>query len=177
MGNWPVATWCFCLALPLIISVVELCKFRYQLAVSGTTSSTPTPSKMPSSASQPASSPPSPASSSCLVSLIRTGLSLLLLFLSRISAVYHRCGLDVGPLCVHGDFQLHSHCARPAEGAGDLRGLYHLRLPQQHLPVPAPAGPGVAVTPSASSQQPWPRCRSWMTRRTSTHPSPPSRLW
>ncbi|XDB62113.1 hypothetical protein AB1E18_015464 [Capra hircus] len=24
MGNWPVATWCFCLALPLIISVVEL---------------------------------------------------------------------------------------------------------------------------------------------------------
>ena len=50
-------------------------------------------------------------------------LSLLLLFLSRIPAVYHRCGLDVGPLCVHGDSQLHSHCARPAKGAGDLRGL------------------------------------------------------
>lgn len=30
-----------------------------------------------------------------------------------------------------------------AEGAGDLRGWCHLRLPQQHLPVPAPAGPGV----------------------------------
>ena len=49
----------------------------------------------------------------------------------------------MGLLCVQGDFQLHSHCARPAEGAGDLRGLYHLCLPQQHLPVPAPVGPGV----------------------------------
>ncbi|XDA85747.1 hypothetical protein R6Z07M_015482 [Ovis aries] len=34
MGNWPVATWCFCLALPLIISNVELCKLRSRLAVS-----------------------------------------------------------------------------------------------------------------------------------------------
>ena len=78
--------------------------------------------------------------------------------LSRIPAVYHRCGLDVGPLCVHGDFQLRSHCARLAEGAGDLRGLYHLRPPWQHLPVPAPTSPEVAVTPSASSQQLWPGC-------------------
>ena len=73
MGNWPVATWCFCLALTLIISIVELCKLRSRLAVSGTTSSTPTPTTPPSSASQPASSTPSPAPSSCLVSLIRTG--------------------------------------------------------------------------------------------------------
>ena len=69
MGNWPVATWCFCLALPLIISNVELCKLRSRLAVSGNTSSTPTPTTPPSSASQPASSTPSPVHNSCLVSL------------------------------------------------------------------------------------------------------------
>ena len=73
MGNWPVATWCFCLALTLIISIVELCKLWFWLAVSGTTSSTPTPTTPPSSASQPASSPPSPVPNSCLVSLMRTG--------------------------------------------------------------------------------------------------------
>lgn len=73
MGNWPVATWCFCLALPLIISMVELCKLRSRLAASGTTSPTPTPATPPSSASQPAPSTPSPAPNSCLVSLIRAG--------------------------------------------------------------------------------------------------------
>lgn len=172
-----MATWCFCLALPLIISMVELRKLRSQLAVSGTTSSTPTPTMPPSSASQPAPSTPSPVPNSCLVSLIRTGCRCCCFFLSRISAVYHRCGLDVGPLCVQGDSQLHSHCARPAEGAGDLRGLYHLHLSQQHLPVPAPAGPGLAVTPSASSQEPWPRCRSWMMGGHILTSSAPSRLW
>ena len=69
MGNWSVATWCFCLALTLIISIVELCKLRSRLAVSGTTSSTPTPTTPPSSASQPASSTPSPTPNSCLVSI------------------------------------------------------------------------------------------------------------
>ena len=73
MGNWPVATWCFCVALTLIISMVELCKLRSWLAVSGTTSSTPTPAMPPSSASQPVSSTPSPAPNSCLMSRIRTG--------------------------------------------------------------------------------------------------------
>ena len=138
-----MAIWSFCFAMTLIIFIVELCKFRSRLSVSGITSWTPTPAMPPSSASQPASSTPSPMSSSCLMSLIRTRLLLLLFFMSRISAVYHRCGLDVGLLSVQGDFQLHAHCARPAEGAGQLHGLYHLRLPQQHLPVCASISPGV----------------------------------
>ena len=112
------------MALPLIISMVELHKLRSGLAVSGTTSSTPTPTTPPSSASQPASSTPSPAPNSCLVSLIRTGCCCCCFFLPRIPALYHRCGLDVGPLCVHGDLQLRSHCPRPAQGAGDLRGIF-----------------------------------------------------
>ena len=157
MGNWPVATWCFCVALTLIISMVELCKLRSWLAVSGTTSSTPTPTTPPSSASQPASSTPSPAPNSCLVSLIRTCCRCCCV--SCLASLL--CITDVAWTWVRyvsarfaATFTLSQACGRCWRPSWPVSSSPS----SQHLPVPAPAGPGVAITSSASSQQPWPRC-------------------
>ena len=142
-GNWSTSFWCVCFVVTLVISIVDYVCSGPSFLSSGAASLSPTPVAPPSSVSRPPSPTLSPLSRSCLMVLTGTGPSLPLG-----SPLSHLCCVPckqpaLDHLLVQRDLLLCAHHARPAEGAGDLYGWFHLRLHHQHLPVPAPAGPGV----------------------------------